>query len=102
LRQLGRLFVLHFDQGEPLVVLEDANRADGDGIAGLSLANGPPIAGSQGHQAHHDCWREHDGGENEEEFFHCWDFGFPGGFRPGQKCNDTLSSKKTILSTPAQ
>lgn len=102
LRQLRRLFVLDLDQGEPLVVPEDADRTDRNFIAGRGLADGVPVSGGQGHQAHHDHWREHDGGENKEEFFHCWDFGFPGDFLPVQKCDDTLSSKNPILSTPAQ
>lgn len=51
LRQFCRFLVFDPDEGEPLVVLEDADRTDGNFIAGFGLADGMPISGGQDDQA---------------------------------------------------
>lgn len=64
-----RFFEFDANQSDPLIVLEDADGADGHFIAGFSLADGAPVAGREDYQADHEHGCQHDGGKNDEGFF---------------------------------
>jgi hypothetical protein len=69
LRQLCRFLIFHADQGEPLIVLENAYGTHRNFIAGFGLADGPPVSGRENDQAHHQNWRQHNRGKNDKSFF---------------------------------
>jgi len=69
LRQLCRFLVFHADQGEPLIVLKDADRTHRNFIAGFGLADGPPVSGRENDQAHHEYRRQYNRGKNDKGFF---------------------------------
>ena len=71
LRQFGRVLVLDAHQGQTLVVPEDADGADENGVAGGGLSDGAPVSGGHDHQADHQHRGQHDGGENKDGFFQC-------------------------------
>ena len=91
LRKFCRFLVLDPDQGEPLIVLEDADGTDRDFVASFGLADGPPVPGGEDYQADYEHRCQHDGSKNDEGFFQCC--------LVGTDCNETLSSKKPFLST---
>jgi hypothetical protein len=92
LRESCRLLVFDADQGNALIVFEDARRADGDLVASFSLADGMPISCGAQSESNQQHWRERYYGKNEEGFFHL--------LSPQAKENwsHTLWGKKAILS----
>jgi hypothetical protein len=64
LRKFRWFLVLHAHQRQPLVVLKDTNRTDGDFVAALCETDGVPISSGPGHETHDEHRREHNGREN--------------------------------------
>ena len=64
-----RLLVLHADEGDPLIVLENAHGTYRHFVAGVSLADGPPVSGRENDQADHEHRRQYNGGKNDKGFF---------------------------------
>ena len=69
LRKFSRLFVLDAYQCQPLVVLKDTNRTDGDFVAALGETDRVPIPSGPSHETHDEYRREHNGRENNKGFF---------------------------------
>jgi hypothetical protein len=63
------LFILDADQRNPLVILHDAHRTDGDLIASLGLTDRAPIAGGK-NESDYEYRRERDR-EDEKALFQC-------------------------------
>src|SRR5580698_6062250 len=72
LRKLRGIFVVHTHQRDPLISLKLVNGADGDRVSGLGLPDCAPVAGGEENETHGDHRRQHNGGEDEEGFFHCF------------------------------
>ncbi len=92
LRQFWRFLVFDPNQGNALIVLENTDGTDGYCVSGFGLANRPPIPGGEHHQADYYRWRKDHGGEDDQGFLQRLSF-------RKRECNETLSSKKAILST---
>ncbi len=69
LRKFCRFLVLDPDQGESLIVLEDADGTDRDSVASFGLADGPPVSGREYYKADHEHRGQDDGSKNDEGFF---------------------------------
>jgi methylated-DNA-[protein]-cysteine S-methyltransferase len=86
LRKFCRFFEFHADQGDPLIVLENADGTHGHFIASFGLADGSPVPGREDHQTDHQHRRQHYGNKNNEGFLQrC--------FRKAELQRDTLFEK---------
>lgn len=69
LRQMGGIFVFDANQGDALVLLENADGADRHGVAGTGLSDRVPFPRGDRGKTEHQHRGQHDGGEDEEGFF---------------------------------
>jgi len=68
LRKFCRLLILHADQCDPLIILQNAHGTYRHFVASVSLADGPPVSGRENDQADHEHGRQHNGGKNDKGF----------------------------------
>ncbi len=71
LRKVRGFLVFDAYQGEPLIVLENADGTDRHFIAGFGLADSAPVPGGENRQADNEHRRQDHGGKNDESFFQC-------------------------------
>ena len=69
LRKFCRFLEFNANQGDALIVLENANGADRYLVASFSLADRAPVSGGEDDQADHQHRRQYDGPKNNEGFF---------------------------------
>ena len=64
-----RLLEFNPDQGDALIVLENADGTDRYLVASFAPADGAPVSGGEDDQANHQHRRQYDGPNNDEGFF---------------------------------
>ena len=69
LRKFCRCLEFNADQGDALIVLENADGTDRYLVASFGLADGAPVSGGEDDQANHQHRRQYDGPNNDEGFF---------------------------------